>query len=590
MATSLAIATRRSLPRLVVPGALALLGAGLLLVQGPPTLDASALPVFGVVALASELLRLDFPDRRGVAVTALPFTLALAAAGPATAVWAIVLATVAATLLRRPTAADLLAGFARASLAGTAGSLLALLALGRQPGAEPLAAGLWAVAAGGGFAAFSELFGLIERRGTARLSRVDLIVSVALAPVAVVAWAVEARAGVDGLVGVGGASLALLAVVRSAVNSATHHADLRRLYDLVERERSKLSTLLERSGEGIFLVDGAGRVSQVNQALKQLIGRGHTAIGRTIPDALDVRLESGELLHVALERVRPGQPLQAEASLTGADGQPRDVLLSYAIVPSPDGEYGGIGIVRDVTPMKEAQRERDDFVAVMTHDLRQPLTGLLGYAQLIEQGIDRGQPADKTRHYAQGIRRGGDQMLRMINNLLELARLEGGQLEIEAGEVRLAQVVDEVLMALDPQVLEKRLDVRVELPRDLPPLVTSESLLRECLANLVGNAVKYTPEEGRVTVSAHPTDGEVVLTVADSGIGISPDELPHIFQRFFRSRHAEVRKLRGSGLGLALTKSMIEQLGGSISAASEPGMGTTFTLRLPIRHPVGARR
>jgi signal transduction histidine kinase len=291
-----------------------------------------------------------------------------------------------------------------------------------------------------------------------------------------------------------------------------------------------------------------------------------------------MRLTSGELLEVALQRVRPGSPLQAEATLHRDDGRRVDVLLSYAVVPSSDAAYGGIGIVRDITAMKNAQRERDDFVAVMTHDLRQPLTGLLGYAQLIE----RGTTPEKTKRFAQGIRRGGEQMLRMINNLLELARLESGEMEIQVGEVQLRRLVEEVVQSLDGQIAEKRIELRLDLPLDLPTLRSSETLLRECLANLVGNAVKYTPDGGQVAVSARAERDHLVVAVADTGIGIPRDDFDRLFSRFFRSSQQEVRKLRGSGLGLALTKTMIERLGGSIAVESELGKGTTFTMTLPL--------
>ncbi len=291
-----------------------------------------------------------------------------------------------------------------------------------------------------------------------------------------------------------------------------------------------------------------------------------------------MRLTSGELLEVALQRVRPGSPLQAEATLHRDDGRRVDVLLSYAVVPSSDAAYGGIGIVRDITAMKNAQRERDDFVAVMTHDLRQPLTGLLGYAQLIE----RGTTPEKTKRFAQGIRRGGEQMLRMINNLLELARLESGEMEIQVGEVQLRRLVEEVVQTLDGQITEKRIELRLDLPLDLPTLRSSETLLRECLANLVGNAVKYTPDGGQVAVSARAERDHLVVAVADTGIGIPRDDFDRLFSRFFRSSQQEVRKLRGSGLGLALTKTMIERLGGSIAVESELGKGTTFTMTLPL--------
>jgi two-component system phosphate regulon sensor histidine kinase PhoR len=565
--------------RVAVPALAVVVGVGLLVRLGTPedTTDALA---FGAAVLATELLLLDFPDRRGVSTAALPVVLA-AADGQTVAVWAAALGTLAASVaLRRPLGQALLY-FGRAALAAWTAELAAgALPFAQLGRGDPIAGGAAAVVGVAVFAAVSEVVTLAEVVGPrGRASHVDFLASVALAPIAAIAWTIQARAGDNALAAIGGGLLGLLAVVRSAINVSTHHSELRRAYDLVERERQKLSTLLAHSGEGIFLVGPDGHLAQINHELHRLTGRTEAeSVGRAVEEALPMRLASGELLEVALQRVRPGAPLQAEATLHRDDGRRLDVLLSYAVVPSSDGEYGGIGIVRDITAMKNAQRERDDFVAVMTHDLRQPLTGLLGYAQLIE----RGTTPDKTRRFAQGIRRGGEQMLRMINNLLELARLESGEMEIQLGDVQLRRLVEEVVQALDGQIAEKRLELRLDLPPELPTLRSSETLLRECLANLVGNAVKYTAEGGRVAVSARVEREQVVVAVADTGIGIPRDDLGRLFSRFFRSSQQEVRKLRGSGLGLALTKTMIERLGGSIAVESELGKGTTFTVTLPL--------
>ncbi|HZQ97459.1 MAG TPA: PAS domain-containing sensor histidine kinase [Chloroflexota bacterium] len=565
--------------RVAVPALALVVGLGLLVHVGAPPSVTDAL-AFAAAVVATELLLLDFPDRRGVSTAALPVVLA-AAAGEAVAVWAAALGTLAASAaLRRPLGQSLLY-FGRAALAAWAAGLAAsAVPFGQLGRGDPIAGGAAAVVGVAVFAAVSEVVTLAEVVGPrGRESHVDFLASVALAPIAAIAWTIQGRAGDNALAAVGGGLLGLLAVVRSAINVSTHHAELRLAYDLVERERQKLSTLLAHSGEGIFLVGPDGCLAQVNHELHRLTGRTEAdSVGRPIEEALPMRLTSGELLEVALQRVRPGSPLQAEATLHRDDGRRVDVLLSYAVVPSSDAAYGGIGIVRDITAMKNAQRERDDFVAVMTHDLRQPLTGLLGYAQLIE----RGTTPEKTKRFAQGIRRGGEQMLRMINNLLELARLESGEMEIQVGEVQLRRLVEEVVQSLDGQIAEKRIELRLDLPLDLPTLRSSETLLRECLANLVGNAVKYTPDGGQVAVSARAERDHLVVAVADTGIGIPRDDFDRLFSRFFRSSQQEVRKLRGSGLGLALTKTMIERLGGSIAVESELGKGTTFTMTLPL--------
>src|SRR5262249_22499844 len=178
-----------------------------------------------------------------------------------------------------------------------------------------------------------------------------------------------------------------------------------------------------------------------------------------------------------LDGARPGNPLMTEGLLTGRDGRQRDVLLSFSAIAQGEHRTGAIGIVRDVTAMKEAQRERDDFVNVMTHDLRQPLAGILGYAQLLERALRTGGAAPRLLRYATGVREGGDRLLRMINNLLELARMESGRVQIEMTRLEPEPLIAEVIRDFEPEANQKLLTIRLDSAGALPAIETSEPLL-----------------------------------------------------------------------------------------------------------------
>jgi two-component system phosphate regulon sensor histidine kinase PhoR len=359
-----------------------------------------------------------------------------------------------------------------------------------------------------------------------------------------------------------------------------------RLLDEIDRERERLAVLLASSGEGIFVVDGDGCVARVNDALRGLTGLSdEQAVGRPIEAILSYRDRSEVPLAALLSQVGPGAPLMTEGLLTGRDGREHDVLLSFAAIALAGDHTGGIGIVRDVTAMREAQRERDDFINVMTHDLRQPLAGILGYAQLLERGLKSDGGSERLTRYATGVREGGDRMLRMINNLLELARIESGRVQIEAAPLALEAVVEEAIRSFEPEAMQKSLTIALDCPAALPTVETSEPLVREIVANLIGNAVKYTPDGGAVTVALRAGDAGITIAITDTGIGIPAEALPRLFTRFFRTGQAEVRQIRGSGLGLALTKMMVERIGGTISVESQLGRGTTFTVCLPTAMP-----
>jgi len=173
----------------------------------------------------------------------------------------------------------------------------------------------------------------------------------------------------------------------------------------------------------------------------------------------------------------------------------------------------------------------------------------------------------------------------MINNLLELARMESGRVQIEVKRLEPELLIKEVIHDLEPEASQKGLTIQLESAGALPSIDTSEPLLRESVVNLVGNAVKYTPDGGSVTVKLRANEGGITIAVSDTGIGIPVDALPRLFTRFFRTGQAEVRQIRGSGLGLALTKMMIERIGGTVAVESELGRGTTFTVCLPPTMP-----
>lgn len=223
-----------------------------------------------------------------------------------------------------------------------------------------------------------------------------------------------------------------------------------------------------------------------------------------------------------------------------------------------------------------ANRAKSTFLAHMSHELRTPLNGILGYAQVLAR--DPAQP-EPTRERLQVIIRSGEHLLALINDVLDLARVEAGQLHLRAGDFAPAQLARSVAEIVRARCEEKKLGFDVRLDPGLPRLVrTDEQKLRQVLLNLLGNAVKFT-DQGRVALEIAPAaDGRVRFLVEDTGRGIAPDRLPLLFQPFATTEQREA----GTGLGLALSRSMVELLGGRIQVASEPGSGTRFWFDLPL--------
>jgi two-component system sensor histidine kinase BarA len=232
----------------------------------------------------------------------------------------------------------------------------------------------------------------------------------------------------------------------------------------------------------------------------------------------------------------------------------------------------------------ELNRVKSQFVATMTHELRTPLNAIIGFSEVL-----RDEAADRLDHrhlrYLRNIRASGEHLLELINNILDLAKIESGRMELNLQRLSVGEVCRNLASSLEPLVTAKGLMLQVHVPEDLPPAVTDGGKLRQIVYNLLGNAVKFTPAGGRVDLTAAAQDGHLRIDVADTGIGIPPDQLPAIFERFRQVDGSASRAYDGSGLGLAIVAELVRLLHGTVSAVSEVGRGSTFTVVLPLEIP-----
>jgi signal transduction histidine kinase len=228
---------------------------------------------------------------------------------------------------------------------------------------------------------------------------------------------------------------------------------------------------------------------------------------------------------------------------------------------------------------------KSDFLSTMSHELRTPLNSILGFSEVLGS-IDSLE--DKQKRYVQNIQKSGRKLLEMINDILDLAKMESGKMDVRLTDFRIAQVVAAQCDMARPLAERKNIDVETEIDADLPPMRQDQNRVQQVLNNLLANAIKFTPEGGRVTVSVRRDDQDnLVLTVSDTGVGIAEEDQQVIFEKFRQGRvgvpsgDAMTREFSGSGLGLSIVKELCKLLGGSVSVASELGKGSTFTVRLP---------
>ena len=268
---------------------------------------------------------------------------------------------------------------------------------------------------------------------------------------------------------------------------------------------------------------------------------------------------------------------------SGRSHEPADVGLADELGRRSAMALENARLLRDA---QEANRAKADFLAVVSHELRTPLNAIGGYADLLSSGVS-GDLTDKQTRHVDRIKVGARHLAHLIDEILAYARVEAGREDLELEQVDLGVVAREALVVLEPDAVEKGLDMELDAPARGPSVLTDRGKVRQILVNLLSNAVKYT-EEGRVDLKVRPVDGSVELEVRDTGIGIEPAALDRIFEPFWQAESPNTRTIGGTGLGLSVNRRLVDLLGGGIRVESEPGRGSTFTVRLPAAPPDSA--
>ncbi|MFP4344688.1 MAG: ATP-binding protein [Anaerolineales bacterium] len=237
--------------------------------------------------------------------------------------------------------------------------------------------------------------------------------------------------------------------------------------------------------------------------------------------------------------------------------------------------------------LRNANLAKSEFVSLVSHELRTPMTSIRGYADMLSQEM-MGELNDQQREFIEAIRRNANRMRILVRDLLDISRIETGRLQLNPTWLELENLVAEARQSVEDQIQEKEQVLTVELPDSLPPIYGDADRMTQILINLLGNAVKYTPEGGAITVHGQMSakePGSLICAVSDTGVGISPEDQRHLFTKFFRSDDPSVQEQTGTGLGLAITRSLIEMHGGKIWVKSSKGQGSTFAFTVPLSQP-----
>jgi PAS domain S-box-containing protein len=343
-------------------------------------------------------------------------------------------------------------------------------------------------------------------------------------------------------------------------------ASLEKRAEISEAERLRLESVFNNIQDSVMILDRVKNILLVNPAMCRAFGLdGKSSVGKPVLDIL---------AHPDLQ-----------ALIMRADNEDP---LKYYEVSFPDGRVGnaqmteirdvGYAItMQDITYLKEIDRIRSEFVHTVSHDLRSPLTSVIGYAELVER---TGSLNENQRDFLKRIQDSVQHITDLINDLLDLGSIEAG-LDRRREYVHLEGILRYTLEMLQGQIKSKQIKVQTDIASTIPALRANPTRLRQVLDNVVGNAIKYSQNNGEVKISIHSEGDQIILQVVDQGPGISPADQPHIFDKFYRGSNIS-SDIAGSGLGLAIVKTIVESHQGRIWLESTIGKGSSFFIVLPI--------
>ena len=352
--------------------------------------------------------------------------------------------------------------------------------------------------------------------------------------------------------------------------------ELQKRIAALQEEKAKVEAAFSSALDGVLILDSQGRIETVNRGMRAMTGeRYRDIVGKT---PLEAFRNLG--LQKALDQYRiGGMPVSQEMEL----GEEDPVMLDVSITPvrGIDAAEGKTMLVfHDLTRLKKLERMRVDFVANVTHEIKTPLTAILGFVETLQEGAI--EDRETAKKFLSTIARHAERLNRLVDDLLTISNTELGEIHFSFESVALSGIAQSVLHMIQRKAEEKKIEITSAIPEDLPLIRADRDRLSQVLINILDNAVKFTPEGGRVTLAASPAAAqEVVVRIIDTGIGVPRDEISRLGERFYRVDKTRSRELGGTGLGLSIVKHLMAAHKGRMEIESQLGRGTTVSLYFP---------
>jgi two-component system phosphate regulon sensor histidine kinase PhoR len=359
------------------------------------------------------------------------------------------------------------------------------------------------------------------------------------------------------------------AAIATALNAAAE--SFGRVIDSLTRERAQLEALLNASSDATVAVDTGGGVVYLNDAARRLFPSSGDALDRPFIEAV----RDHDLNDLVLAAARRGE----RSVRVVAYGQAQRWLQATAVPIEGAGKWAALAVFHDLTEVRRMEGMRRDFISNVSHELRTPLAGIRAAAETLQEGaLD---DHDAAHEFLGHIQRETDRMTQLVEELLELSRIESGAAPMHFAQIDASALITDTVRRFARQAERAGLRLEARTPAGPLPIIGDAERLERALGNLVANALKFTPAGGAVTLSAEATNHEIAISVSDTGIGIEPDQQSRVFERFYKADRG--RGGAGIGLGLAIVKHIILAHEGTVAVESRAGRGSTFTMRLPRR-------
>ena len=344
---------------------------------------------------------------------------------------------------------------------------------------------------------------------------------------------------------------------------------------IANEEKSKLMTALTSMTEGVLIINAQGLIEFVSPVLGDMLSvRYEDVFGKTLMEAF----RSAELQKILTEFKRTGENITREITLDMAEAVILNVSVS-AVHGYPQEDKTMI-VFHDVTRLKKLEKVKEDFVANVTHEIRTPLTAIIGYLETIKNGAIVN--IDETKKFVDIILNQAERLNRLVEDLLTLSHIELKELKFNFENVSINAAITNVISLVEAKAKEKKITIHNNVRENFPMIRADKDKLTQIFVNILDNAVKFTPESGRITIVAKEADAYTAVSISDTGIGVPRDEIQRLGERFYRVDRSRSRDLGGTGLGLSIVKHLMIAHGGRMEIESELGRGTTVFLLFPL--------